>query len=1049
MPDFHVLITSLGRLVLMFCIRFTFAAEPARTPSTAAATTPTTAESLRIGVLAFRGPERARAEWQAHADFLESKLAPRRFVIVPLTLDEFGPAIAQRRIDLAITNSGHYVALETSGRISHIATMRTAGPNGPLDRFGGVAIARAGRDDLKTYADLRGKRVAVPDTKGFGGWQVHLREARNAGVELARDLGGVLELQNQDKVIESVLDGTADAGFIRSDLIESKVAAGSLDASRLQIIGARQTANFPYLHSTQLYPHWPFARLDHVSEELARDLLIALLDMRPDQPAARAAGIHGWTLPQNYQSIHDLFLEFRLGPYADLPVELSDVIARYGKPLFLASASIIALLLAALWSIARSNTALRRSRNRLQLAAGVFEHAQEGILITDPQGDVIEANDTFLALTGYARDEVLGRNPRFLSSGEQRPEFYREMWQSLLQSGFWRGELVNRRKDGTLYVQQTSISAVRDRQGRVLNFIGLSSDISALRESQNRLEQMAYFDTLTGLPNRRMLSDRLHQALAQARRSEKLLAVCYLDLDEFKAINDTWGHAAGDALLVEASRRLLGHVRAGDTVSRLGGDEFVLLLGTLTSFEECETALERIRSAMVRPFVLKEGDARVSCSMGVTLYPMDGADPDMLLRHADQAMYLAKQGGRNRFTLFDAEHDRISEMRRESRRAVQDAIAKNQLVLHFQPQVNMRSGQVVGAEALIRWQHPERGLLDPGDFMPMVDLVGLHAPLGGWILANALAQYETWAAGDRNLKLSVNIAAEQLQADGFVDNLRELLALHPAVAPHNLELEILETTALNDIAKVSRVIEDCSALGISFAIDDFGTGYSSLAYLKQLRAETLKIDQSFIRDMLEDPDDLSIVDSIVGLAAAFRRKVIAEGVESIRHGRMLLQLGCDLAQGYAIARPMPAEELPAWIAAWQQPPEWRDVPIWPREDLPLLTVEIDHLRWISQLETAIKSPPGLTDPPPPLDPHACRFGHWLDMSGRERYGAYSSFQHVEQAHERVHTLGREIDRLAREDRDAARGQLPALHAPRDELLQALACLREEVQSGRV
>ncbi|MBN8476033.1 EAL domain-containing protein [Sulfuritalea sp.] len=1045
MPDFPVLTTSLRRLGLVFCILQqagpAFAAQPGGAP--------VAAEPLRIGVLAFRGPERARAEWQAHAEFLESKLAPRRFSIVPLTLDEFGPAIAQRRIDLAITNSGHYVALESGGRISHIATMRTAGPQGPVGRFGGVAIARAGRDDLKTYADLRGKRVAVPDVKGFGGWQVHLREARHAGIELARDLGGVIELRSQDNVIESVLDGTADAGFIRSDLIENLTAAGALDPSRLQVISPRQTANFPYQHSTQLYPQWPFARLDHVSEELARDLLIALLDMRPEHPAARAAGIHGWTLPQNYQSIHDLFLEFRLEPYADLPVELSDAIARYGKPLFLAAASIISLLLAALWYIAVSNTALRRSKERLQLAAGVFEHAQEGIMITDSSGAVIDANDTFLALTGYSRDEVLGRNPRFLSSGEQRPEFYREMWDNLLRTGFWRGELVNRRKDGSLYVQQTSISAVRDRRGRIRHFIGLSSDVSALRESQKRLEQMAYFDTLTGLPNRRMLSDRLYQAIAQARRSEKLLAVCYLDLDEFKAINDTWGHAAGDTLLVEASRRLQARVRAGDTVSRMGGDEFVLLLGSLTSFEECEIALERIRDAMVRPFFLREGEARVSCSMGVTLYPLDGDDPDMLLRHADQAMYLAKQGGRNRFTLFDAEHDRISEMRRESRRAVQDAMGKDQLVLYFQPQVNMRSGQVVGAEALVRWQHPERGLLDPGEFMSTVELVGLHAPLGGWILSNAIRQYEAWSMGNRDLKLSVNIAAEQLHTDGFVENLRELLARHPAVAAHRLELEVLETTALDDLAKVSRVIEDCRALGISFAIDDFGTGYSSLSYLKQLRADTLKIDQSFIRDMLADPDDLSIVDSIVGLAAAFRRNVIAEGVESIRHGRLLLQLGCELAQGYAIARPMPAGELPSWIAAWRQPPEWRDVPIWPREDLPLLTVEIDHLCWTSQLEATIKSPPGHTAPSPPLDPHACRFGHWLDLSGRDRYGSYASFQHVEQAHERVHAVGCEIDRLAREDREAARRQFSDLYAPRDELLQALARLREEVQSGRV
>ncbi len=484
MPVTRSLIAGLRRLALVFFVLPQAGLALAAEPSTPAAD----GKTLRIGVLAFRGAERARAEWQGHANYLGDKLAPYSFSIVPLTLAEFGPAVAQRRIDLAITNTGHYVELEAGGNISRIATMRTAGPRGPVDRFGGVALARAERDDLNTYADLRGKRIATPDTRGFGGWQLHLRPARAAGIDLGRDLAGVIELQSQDKVIESVLTGQADVGFVRSDLIESMAAAGKLDPARLRIVGARETANFPYLHSTQLYPHWPFARLDHVSEELARDLLIALLSMPPQHPAATAAGIHGWTLPQNYQSVHDLFLEFRLGPYADLPVELGDIMSRYGRRLMLFAGTAIALLLAALWAITRSNGQLRRSKERLQLAAGVFAHAQEGILITDPKGDIVDVNETFLGLTGYARDEVLGRNPRFLQSGEQSPEFYRDMWRSLMDSGVWRGELVNRRKDGRFYVQQTSISAVRDDKGRTRHYVCLSADISALRESQHRLE---------------------------------------------------------------------------------------------------------------------------------------------------------------------------------------------------------------------------------------------------------------------------------------------------------------------------------------------------------------------------------------------------------------------------------------------------------------------------------------------------------------------------------------------------------------------------------
>ena len=614
-------------------------------------------ETTRIGVLAYRGKERALQDWQPHAAYLERRLAPRRFEVVPLTLQEFPAAIAAARIDVFATNTGHYVELEAQGNVMRIATMRIAGPHGPVDRFGGVVIARAERTDLNGYADLKGKRIIVPDKHAFGGWQIHLPEARAAGIDLARDAGAVVEIQSHDKIVAAVLAGEGDAGFVRSDLIESLAADGKLDMRQLRVVAARATDGFPYAHSTALYPHWPFARLNHVSEELAKRILIALLELQPDHPAARAAGIHGWTLPHNYQPVHDLFLEYRLGPYADLPVRFSDVMERHGRMLIGAAIVFISLLLASLWSVLRANLALRRSQERLKLAANVFEHAQEGIMITDADANIVEANDTFLALTGYRRDEVLGHNPRILASGRQGKEFYQQLWQTLRTQGSWRGELWNRRKDGSEYIQQTSISAIRSARGQITHFIGLSSDVTLLKESQEQLERMAYFDALTGLPNRRLLTDRLHQAIAQTQRNECLLAICYLDLDGFKPVNDTWGHALGDLLLIEAARRLMLNVRGGDTVSRLGGDEFVILLANLPNYDECEAVLERLRLALTLPFELPEGAAQVSASIGVTLYPLDGADSDMLIRHADHAMYAAKQAGRNCVHLFDVMHD--------------------------------------------------------------------------------------------------------------------------------------------------------------------------------------------------------------------------------------------------------------------------------------------------------------------------------------------------------------------------------------------------------
>ncbi|MCX8018516.1 MAG: GGDEF domain-containing phosphodiesterase, partial [Rhodocyclaceae bacterium] len=330
------------------------------------------------------------------------------------------------------------------------------------------------------------------------------------------------------------------------------------------------------------------------------------------------------------------------------------------------------------------------------------------------------------------------------------------------------------------------------------------------------------------------------------------------------------------------------------------------------------------------PYTLPEGTAHLSASIGVTLFPLDATDADALIRHADQAMYVSKQGGRNCFTLFDAEQDRTSAIKQAARRDIARAIAQDELCLHYQPKVNMRSGQIVGVEALVRWCHPERGLLKPADFLPVVEFVGMESELGLWVLENALRQMERWQAEGLSLAVSVNLAAQQLQATDFVAALEALLQRHPQVSPPQLELEILESAALDDLAQVAAVMARCHALGVQFAIDDFGTGYSSLTYLKQLRAHTLKIDQSFIRDMLEDEEDLAIVDGIIGLAAAFRREVIAEGVETLAHGNLLLLLGCEIAQGFGIARPMAAQDVAAWVRAWRQPDCWRGIEPWAR-----------------------------------------------------------------------------------------------------------------------
>ncbi|MBS1190187.1 MAG: hypothetical protein H6R10_1979 [Rhodocyclaceae bacterium] len=565
----------------------------------------------------------------------------------------------------------------------------------------------------------------------------------------------------------------------------------------------------------------------------------------------------------------------------------------------------------------------RRSEERLRLAASVFQHSHEGILLTDADGRIFDINEAFTRITGYSREEVLGQRPNLLRSGHHARDFYLALWTAVMETGHWQGELWNRRKNGELYPELLTISAVRDASGGISHYVGVFADISPIKLHEQQLERIAHYDALTQLPNRVLLADHMRLALAQAKRSETLVGVCYLDLDGFKGINDVHGHAAGDRLLVEVARRLGRTLRAADTVARLGGDEFVLLLVGLHSAEECEEVLQRVIRTVSEP-VFQEGAVfSVSASIGVALYPATDDDADVLLRQADLAMYEAKQAGKNRYQLFNPEQDRRVRSYRARLKELEMALERGELLLYYQPKVNLRTGEVVGMEALLRWQHPAQGLLLPGAFLDGLNNPELEVRIDRWVLAAACGQMDAWRAMGISLGVSVNISAAYLESADFVPQIRELLATHRDAA-RLLELEVLETAALEDLDRVARIMDECRGLGVPFALDDFGTGYSSLTYFRRLPAETLKIDSSFVRDMLEDPDDSAIVEGVIGLTRAFGRKVVAEGVETAAHGRALCGLGCEIAQGFGIARPMPAEAVPGWLSTWLRSPVWQE-----------------------------------------------------------------------------------------------------------------------------
>lgn len=591
------------------------------------------------------------------------------------------------------------------------------------------------------------------------------------------------------------------------------------------------------------------------------------------------------------------------------------------SPIFDAGGAVIGIA-----KIARDITLQKRAEARLQLTARVFSSTREGIVITDVQGRIVEVNDAFLRISGYLRDELLGQLPLMFSSSRQGPEVHAAMLATLAATGSCHGEAWSRRKDGQAYAGLLSVNAIRDSAVKVHNYVALVADITPLRAKQEELERLLHFDPLTRLANRILLADRLQQALLLAQRTGQSVAVLYLDLDRFKQINDSYGHAIGDQVLVAVSQNMLAAIRDTDTLARMGGDEFVAVLQDAGTACYPEQLIERILHACERPVVIGELVLRVAASIGMTMFPADGADADQLIRHADQAMFVAKRDGGNRICRFDPALEAGIALRNVELSRLAVAMDTDELLLYYQPKVNMRLGTVIGMEALIRWHHPERGLLAPAAFLPVLEGTPLEATLGEFVIVHALAQMARWQDSGLRMPVSVNIAASHLQMPDFAGRLGMLLQRYPAVDPGDLELEILETSALRDLQAVVVVMQACLALGVRFAIDDFGTGYSALTYLRRLPAATLKIDQSFVRDMLVDRDDLAIVHSVITLADVFERDVIAEGVETLEIGERLLDLGCDIAQGYAIARPMAAPAVAGWLSYWQPFPGWKGRP---------------------------------------------------------------------------------------------------------------------------
>lgn len=559
-------------------------------------------------------------------------------------------------------------------------------------------------------------------------------------------------------------------------------------------------------------------------------------------------------------------------------------------------------------AVAKQMTDLETAAGEINLAESVFNENFQSIMITNQDGAIIRVNPAFTRITGYTSTEVIGQNPKILKSNRHDKQFYDEYWAALVNEGSWQGEIWNRRKNGEIFPTWQTVSAVHNRNGEVVQYISIFSDISEKKVTEERIYHLAHYDIVTGLRNRVAFHDQLANAIVHAGRQQQQFALLYLDLDNFKLINDASGHPFGDMLLKHVAMRIKAVIREEDLIARLGGDEFVILLTDIKTSQDAALVAEKVLDEMARPVILENNEIVVTGSMGISTYPVDGMDADTLLKHADVAMFRAKDKGRNSFQFFTAEMNAQAEERLLLESDMRKGLQNDEFLLHYQPKVNVESGEITGCEALVRWQHPKRGMIPPNVFIPVAEETGLIRQLGEWVMRTACAQQKSWQLSNlADIAVAVNISGRQFISQRLIAEVQRIIEETDIDAKY-LELELTESIIMENVEENIEILEQLHDMGVKLSIDDFGTGYSSMAYLKRFPIDKLKIDQSFVRDIATDPDDAAIVNATTALGHNLHMEVIAEGVETKQQLQFLKDSGCDEIQGYFFSRPLPADE---------------------------------------------------------------------------------------------------------------------------------------------
>ncbi|MCB1760881.1 MAG: EAL domain-containing protein [Gammaproteobacteria bacterium] len=549
-----------------------------------------------------------------------------------------------------------------------------------------------------------------------------------------------------------------------------------------------------------------------------------------------------------------------------------------------------------------------RDEARLRIHSTVYHEIMEGVVVTDADANIISVNPAFTHIMGYRPEEVLGKNPSLFKSGKHDPDFYQRMWDSIVTHGSWSGEIWNRRKDGSIQPEWLNISRVRNAAGDTTHYVGSFTDTSVIKASQEQLHRLAHHDILTGLPNRLLFNDRLGQAIKHAQRGGYQVAVLFMDLDDFKKVNDTLGHQTGDELLRQAAQRLESQLRKGDTVARLGGDEFVILLHRLARSEYAAVVANKVEQQLHSPFVIAGKQHFVGVSIGIALYPQDGDRAELLMRNADISMYRAKELGKGGFQFYTDDLSLAASARAELERELRGALEAGAFELHYQPEMMLGEARVIAVEALLRWRHPRLGLLAPADFIPLAEQTGLILDIGGWVLEEACRVASGWQSDAlQSARIAVNVSTTQLQRGDLLAQVEQALA-NSGLAADRLELELNESFVMGDVEKSIDLLRRLKALGVGIVIDDFGTGYSSLSHLQKLPIDRLKLDRSFLADVPTDKGHCAIANAIVSLSDKLRIPVVAEGVENDEQLSFVTGIGCLAAQGYRYTHPLPADQ---------------------------------------------------------------------------------------------------------------------------------------------